>query len=254
MWSLLKRLTPANIVWNIARRRRALAFGILILRGKTIAIPEQIKLNKNYIRISSIPDHGARVDFVSILFDDMYMLDVVQSLRDIKTIVDIGANQGFFVIAARKWFPDALIHAYEPNTALSKVLETNAAAVGAKVFWEAVGSSPGTVELELFHSTNLTRAYRSERGKFPLTSLAQVVERIGGAIDLLKLDCEGWEWEILDSAASGAVRIVTMEYHLAGTGLSHDDVGPWLNRRGFKLLKQRCCTDFGQVLAIRSAQ
>ncbi|MEJ5232949.1 MAG: FkbM family methyltransferase [Geminicoccaceae bacterium] len=179
------------------------------------------------------------------------MLDLARTLGEIRTVVDIGANQGFFAIAARKWFPNAVIHAYEPNTALHDVLESNAGAVEAKVFWEAVGSTPGTVELELFDDTNLTRAHRSDQGAFPLVPFATVAERIGGTIDLLKLDCEGWEWEILEAAAVRNVRILTMEYHLAETSLTHDDVGPWLAKRAFSLLKQRRLSDFGQVLGIR---
>ena len=51
------------------------------------------------------------------------------------------------------------------------------------------------------------------------SSISKVIRRIahGGIVDLVKLDCEGAEWEILqDSQAMKCVINLTMEYHLAG--------------------------------------
>lgn len=54
--------------------------------------------------------------FFSIFLDDDYFIDRIT--RPVSTVLDIGANIGFFSIAARKSFPQATIHSYEPNIKL----------------------------------------------------------------------------------------------------------------------------------------
>ena len=67
----------------------------------------------------SFPDEvGVVNDFLSIFLDDDYRLDRVK--WPVGTVLDIGANLGFFSIAARNAFPEATIHAYEPNHELEK--------------------------------------------------------------------------------------------------------------------------------------
>ena len=61
-------------------------------------------------------------------------------------------------------------------------------------------------------------------GDIEITCLAQIVRRIGGRVDLMKLDIEGAEWELFDDPCSfDAVDIIRMEYHL-GSGRTLRDV------------------------------
>ena len=49
----------------------------------------------------------------------------------------------------------------------------------------------------------------------PQFSIADAIARMGGKTDILKLDCEGTEWEILkDIASLKKVKAITLEYHL----------------------------------------
>ena len=54
-------------------------------------------------------------------------------------------------------------------------------------------------------------------GSNPIVPLATALQRIGGRVDLLKMDCEGAEWDILrDQTSLQKARMTAMEYHLFG--------------------------------------
>ena len=62
---------------------------------------------------------------------------------------------------------------------------------------QAVGNKSGSVNLELMGESNQTRVNESSSGSTEMVSLDSVVKKVGGKIDLLKMDCEGSEWDIL---------------------------------------------------------
>lgn len=67
-------------------------------------------------------------------------------------------------------------------------------------------------------------------------SLETVLRRAGGPIDLLKLDCEGAEWEILQPGTCwDSVRNVRLEYHLFH-GETADQAQSALLALGFRIL------------------
>ena len=83
-------------------------------------------------------------------------------------------------------------------------------------------------------------------GDISLVSLRTAVERLGGAVDLLKLDCEGAEWEMFDDLEPfKAVRMVRMEYHLTRPDRSLGWMIDRLESVGFSLLKLQLNQGFG---------
>ncbi len=59
---------------------------------------------------------------------------------------------------------------------------------------------------------------------------------MGGSVDLLKLDCEGAEWEIFKSAECWkSIRNVRMEYHLFH-GETVEQVVESLSNLGFRVI------------------
>ena len=96
-----------------------------------------------------------------------------------------------------------------------------------------------------------TSSHLNPAGTIPQVAVRTAVERMGGVVDLVKMDCEGAEWEMLEDLGSwSGVRFVTMEYHLE-PGRDHDSIGISLARCGFKLLEQRRIDTYGLVLARR---
>jgi FkbM family methyltransferase len=178
---------------------------------------------------------------------------MIEPIRDIRSVVDVGANQGLFTMYARALFPDARIHAYEPNRDLDFPLKENCRIAGAELFFEGVGAADGTCELISGGDSNLSRTVHSDAGGIRVTGIERVLDRLGGHADLLKLDCEGCEWHVFKARDSlRRVRYLTMEYHCWANGSGHDDIRPLLEGLGFVVLGQIRCSDFGQVLAKRA--
>ena len=64
-------------------------------------------------------------------------------------------------------------------------------------------------------------------------------------IDLLKIDCEGAEWDIFENAGPfQRVRLIRMEYHLVD-GKSLDDVKMAADRIGFEIVNLEENSGFG---------
>jgi len=233
---------------HLRRLRNARHFGVRFVRRGSFRLPERVKLNGGFVNLSSPNENGARTDFLMCLLDDGYGLAGIQDQP--ATILDIGANIGFFALAARSFFPSATIHCYEPNPKILPYLEKNAAASGAQVFREAVGAGVGTVFLEERGDSNQARTAGATTGlAVPQIGLATAVERLNGKIDLAKIDCEGAEWEMFkDPEPWKAIRHLRMEYHLIG-GRRFADVESRLTTLGFEISQHDPAGGWGTVWA-----
>lgn len=237
------------VVDHFRRRRRAHRYAIEYSRRANFRLPRWIRIGERDFPLDLLDEGGTVADFLGIFLDNMYM---IEDLEGVNSVIDVGANQGLFAIYARSLYPRATIHAYEPNPWLSRRLTAHCAAIEAETFVEAVGSSDGFCRLEMIGDSNLTRAHLAETGETILTSIARAIDRIGSEVDLLKLDCEGFEWDIFENgAALRRVRHLAIEYHCWANGSRHDDIVPLLDKLGFVVLRQVRSTDFGQVLACR---
>jgi FkbM family methyltransferase len=215
----------------LAYRRRWAGFGVFY--GRRLSL-RSVKVAGRRV-VLRFPDGERAVleyELGRILFDDCYRLQSIE--RPVHTVVDIGANVGFFAIAARHQFPGAAIHCFEPNPRVWPQLHSHADAIGARVIEAAVGFATGHALLDFGKNSLHTTVVAGTGGATPVESFQSVVDRLG-PIDLLKLDCEGAEWEIFRCTDGWRhVHAVAMEYHLwAKTGSSPDDVRNALNGLGF---------------------
>lgn len=183
---------------------------------KNFTLPSSIKIDSKFHTIDLPQFPGINELFRDIILDDEYFLKTLPN-KQIKTVADIGANVGIFAIAARIAFPNAEIHCYEPNTDNISSLEHQSKSLGLKTFNEAVSNIDGSCSLSksTIHDTS-ARITNLECGDIPLTSLDAVVNRFDyQQIDLLKLDCEGSEFEILkDGTNLRKCKFITLEYHI----------------------------------------
>jgi FkbM family methyltransferase len=255
---VLERLSPAQrLRLLLPPRIRAIKLGTRLLRNESFRVPGSIILNGVRTRISLPSDSGASSIFREVLLYNCYALDQIR--RPIRTVLDIGANVGIFCLAARNAFPEATIHAYEPNIGLEPYLSVQAEAARCRYFLEAVGAEGGRVTLEAPESSGHARSRPDPDGPIPCVSLSQAIQRLGGgyppkggSIDLAKVDCEGAEWDLWrDREAWTRIRNVSLEYHL-WPNHTHDEAAEVITQLGFGIRQQICGAQVGLLLASRA--
>jgi FkbM family methyltransferase len=138
-------------------------------------------------------------------------------------MVDIGAHVGMVSIYVAKRHPEVTVYAYEPEPSnyrnLLANIEANGTtnviahpyAISAKNEWLDLVRSPET------NSGGASACVSHDNGEVlgvPAISLAQVLEdhRID-RVRLLKIDCEGMEYEILEDAPLDRVDYFVGEFH-----------------------------------------
>jgi FkbM family methyltransferase len=236
----------------ISRKRRAGRLGFRFTRARDFAIPDEIRIAGRRVSVVGPAENGINTCFVDVFLDDCYGLEQVGSFKQGR-ILDIGGNVGMFALAARNAFPKSTIHVYEPNPRMLPFLSSHAAAANFSYFAEAVGRDDGQISLVDHQDCVQVRTKQDDRGGIPQVAFRRAIERIGGHCDLVKLDCEGAEWDILaDTASWQHVDHLAMEYHLWAGRRQHDDVQSLMDSIGFRIDRQISDhADFGIVLASR---
>lgn len=209
-----------NFIIPYNRWFKARKLGVHFLRTKNFILPNFL-IFKSEKRFLYFPNNSTYIElFRDIILDDEYKLSLLKD-ENIINVVDVGANLGMFSIAARIAFKNALIHSYEPNPNNIPVLGKHGKEFSFEIHEEALALKSGRGELAFTskHDTS-ARISNRENGITILSDLDTIIERFENKkIDLLKLDCEGSEFEILrDSNALKHIRFISMEYHLPTNG------------------------------------
>jgi FkbM family methyltransferase len=224
---------------SISFRRKWAGVGVYFLRSSDFRL-RSVRINGKVIRLR-FPT-GERdlltAEFMQIFYHDCYGLGALAKRP--ASILDVGGNVGIFSVVARHYFPAAVIHCYEPNPSLAEILTSHLSPLGVRLFPEAVGRRSGRIKFEAGEDSLHSVVETGAGGNIVQASLSAAIDRIGGAVDLLKLDCEGSEWEILqDVAAMSRVNHLTMEYHLwAKPGSTLRDMEALLTCSGFRITFQ----------------
>ncbi len=162
-------------------------------------------------------------------------------LRQDAVVMDVGANMGDFAIQAAALCPLGRVYAIEPVSEYISLLETNKTLnrlSNIEIIQVALGDHEGEIRLSIagsesgayFNGTTNTETAR-------LTTLPQLMRECGlERIDLLKMDCEGSEWDILPAAREVLTRIrqICMEFHPA-RGWTAEKLAEWLRACGYEV-------------------
>jgi FkbM family methyltransferase len=171
--------------------------------------------------------NGGRLK-INAAFDHVPIIEVMMKkdygkIPDNSVIIDIGASTGVFSVYAAKTARNVKIYAFEPSADYFKVLqnniELNSLQNSVKVFNSAVGGKTERRAMSLRSDTFIYPSLMSEQN-------SQTVECISlediflsnniSKIDMLKMDCEGAEYEIFTNCPQNILDRVTeirMEYH-----------------------------------------
>lgn len=181
---------------------------------------------------------------------------------DLTSIVDIGSTTGCFTVWAARRSPKAKLTAIEPNPAvypyLRENIKQNHLEDRVETVEAALGAVPGMAAIENEHAfSNLVRIVPVEAGSGPtvrLMTLEQVFEQtMTDQCDLLKIDCEGGEYDVLLTAPDhllARIRNILCEYH-ASTKYQPQQIVDRLVKSGFNVEAENY-TAFGLIVATRS--
>ena len=143
-------------------------------------------------------------------------------------IIDIGAHAGFFTVQAATNWPHAHIIAIEPAPNNYNILERNVKTNNlhnVTLIQAALTSDRSeTVEFQLSSQAEShalvgqgVTKNKSDVIQVPTISFEQIFENNNMIVDLLKIDCEGCEYDLIEYAIDRLktnVRTIIMEYHL----------------------------------------
>lgn len=187
------------------------------------------------------------------------------SLEGFRTIVDIGANMGSFAVYAAQSCPDARIYCYEPEHQnfgfLTQNIKINELEKRVSAFQCAVASHSGRRDLAVgkspLNSFHIVSDHTS-RQMVRCTTLREILadQRLG-KIDLLKINCEGAEYEILEACSEtdfDRIANIRLEYHnLDAQDRNGESLSQWLETRGYRIERfTRRLKESGFIWAVRA--
>ena len=176
----------------------------------------------------------------------------------VRTVVDVGANVGMATMWIAQRAPQARFVAVEPAPATAARLRANLVCNGldsrVDVVVAGVAAEPGrgSMVFESGFSSHAFVAHTSD-GEVELATLDAVIDRTGEeVVDLLKIDCEGGEYEVLRGPVLQRVRTIAGEYHVSADH-HPTELAATLRDAGFEVWMEPVVCNHGRFHARRRA-
>jgi FkbM family methyltransferase len=238
--------------WKIVRSMAAFSNPVELILAKLISRDNVVVYRRGPFRLVSFESCGDGTSIRECLQENAYdaALRAVKASGHARTYINIGANVGAFDVAVHhRWGPGTKGIAIEMNPWTSARLASNLHfnRLDTRVIAAAVAGAAGTAEIDVTRSGPAQSLYQSkgaeaDRVAVRVMRLADIPNPIeSDAVDLLKVDCEGAEYDIFGQATPAELsrfRFIVVEIHLSrgGGGL-----------RGETLIQEIC--DKGQYEA-----
>ena len=173
-------------------------------------------------------------------------------ISDNSVVIDIGAHIGVFSVLAAAQAENVTVYSFEPEPDNFQLLVRNTARnhLESQVHPISLAVSNTSTPKKLVRSTASDTAHSLMPGKSPDDEIKDFVEVNCTTLldifrtyeidkcDILKLDCEGEEYNILlntpDEILAKVVKIVS-EYHDGLSEYSHQDLANFLRERNFRV-------------------
>ncbi len=225
----------------------------MIRRAKHIIKEIVRKVFRIYPEFKFIPAKGItcqRIDFMfrghSVIIESDYSTPLYETIAEIadydcyqldqlhfdksgaSVIVDIGANIGVTAMVFSK-ISSGKIYCYEPikrNCEFIKRNKKHNNAQNVEIIEKAVADKTGTITFQVEEDVSvsahaaslaLNNLTNAETIEVPAISIRELIQNLSGtSIDLMKIDCEGGEYpilEVLDKESARHIKALTFEVH-----------------------------------------
>lgn len=178
------------------------------------------------------PNTAAYHPIYEVAASDVYQLRRLRWSPPPRSVLDIGAHVGTFTCVLAVDLPDATFTCVEPSASSQLWLERNLTVNGlnarVRVLGAALASSDGeTLLFEQGEASSVSSTYPSVGARptpTPTISFATAVVQCERAPELVKMDCEGGEYEAILSSPDdcwASINHLFIEYHpVAGHGFA----------------------------------
>ena len=184
------------------------------------------------------------------------LLNMNNYASDVKTIIDVGANQGQFAVASSDIYPAAKIYSFEPIPDVVEIFRKNTESLqNVSLFQSALGNSEGKTSFnynKYSHASSFLKIHKNQTDLIPETSETISIEikldRLDNFISkidlsspvLLKLDVQGFEKDVLLGAVNILKKIdyilIEMSFiQMYEKELLFDEMNKYMNSIGFRL-------------------
>lgn len=202
--------------------------------------------SKYYFRNGLIANTAAGVDAATLTV--VWIKEEYGNVENLKTVIDIGANIGAFALLVAKESPKCRVYAYEPEPnnfkLLKKNVKENKFEKKVKIFQQAVSAKSQREKLYIseyspYHSI-LSKNYKKFIHINSVSLNDVFIKNKINSCDLLKIDCEGSEFNILYNANKATLKKINnirLEYHNRRDKKANiKDLKNFLIKFGFKLV------------------
>lgn len=238
MMNLLRRIASSPGLRTVLLRpgvRRVLASVLaarFLVGACAVSTPFRLVFNEIFargrvrqytVRRTSVPvvmQHGRDLQALAEIFrGGEYDIppELMDRLRSVRRVADVGANVGMFSAWALGQWPEAEIVAFEPDPENVAVYERWRATAGGSVHLVPAAAAPATGEMPFLTGRGAgSQQVASELANVTVPAV-DVFPHLAN-VDLIKLDIEGGEWPILADPRLAGLHHTTlvMEFHRVG--------------------------------------
>ena len=200
--------------------------GTILKFKDVLALYDNLIQNGTSAKILGGTFHGLeKVNYFTV--DEVFMSDFYKFNTQTKNplIIDCGANIGLSVLYFKHTHPDAIIHAFEPDTKNYNYLAQNVSSYGWEksvfIYKQLVSDNAGFEFFEELGNAGSKIVGEDQQNEFTAKiekiRLKDFLKTLDGKIDFLKLDIEGSEFEVLPDLKDLFPKIEKMyiEFHTA---------------------------------------
>ena len=183
-------------------------------------------------------------------FGRHWLFDIKRSINSSSSpsvIIDAGANTGSVTLELNYWFPTAIIYAFEPiKNTFNMLVKNTAGKPDIKPFQLGLGDKNENVKILLssentINSLKITESHQDIVGTelITITRLDSFLQSHNLThIDILKIDVEGFEFEVLqgcNTLTNGSIKYIYLEvgYEREPTKVHFSDVEQYMEKNGY---------------------